>query len=217
MRYILFALAVQLIFLAGCSTSPKDDIGKYDYLTDMESYYNDSGTIEQPDADTDSGKTWQVTFSFYGIINSAEATAKELKYGDGRLNYRLPDGTDVLYAGQLWAIKKYTNNSSGKPIALIQVYFTQSSIDGNLSVFLLQIEESSMAKKEVFYVNRDKLYKTSMVRVSGAFTDVCFEEEPTNGIVTLNTNSVRVGEPLSLEGQADMKAIDPIDCKKLQP
>ncbi len=215
MRLMLAAAAV--LFLCGaCSEAPQDDIGKYDYLNDLENYYSDEEYPDTTDGDSIVEKVWQARFQFYGVINGENTPVSDLRLGDGRLTYINDANEEEVYIGAVWVMKKNINNSAGFQIPLLQVFFAQHLEDGAGSTFVLQLDGSSMTKKEVFYLNNDKLYLTEVTRLNGEMTEVCFKKDAVDGVVNLFTSSIREGEPLSLNGHADLRTMDPVECKTLE-
>ncbi|HOW52832.1 MAG TPA: hypothetical protein PLV42_12410 [bacterium] len=215
MRWMML-LATMFLLCGACTSEPKDDIGKYDYLNDLENYYTDEEYADLTDGDSIVEKQWQVKFQFYGIINGESTPTSDLRFGDGRLTYIDDAGEEVVYIGALWVMKKNINNSAGHEIPLLQVFFAQHLEDGEGITFVLQLDGSSMTKKEVFYLNNDKLYMTDVTRTAGEISKICFKKDAVDGIVHLFSNSIREGEPLSLDGYADLRAMDPVDCKTLE-
>lgn len=210
---VFFLVVIVISF--SCAQKAKDDIGNHNYFTDNENFYQDEQNTETPDEDAVKERVWQVTFSFYGIINDAAASSKDLQYGDGKLVYKDLAGVETTVNGAVWALKKFTNNSSGNQIPLIQVFFANSTADGTSTYFVLQLEGSSIAKNETYFINNDKLYKTTATRLNDKITKICFDEEPNDGIVYILSKSVRTGEPLSVEGKADLKEMSPVECKDM--
>ncbi len=212
----LMLLAAALLLCGACTDTPKDDVGKWDYLNDLENYYTDEEYPDTTDGDSITEKQWQVRFQFYGVINGESTPTGDLRLGDGRLTYIDGAGEEVVYIGALWVMKKNINNSAGFQIPLLQVFFAQHLEDGEGSTFVLQLDGSSMTKKEVFYLNNDKLYMTDVTRTTGEISKICFKKDAVDGVVHLFTNSIREGEPLSLDGYADLRDMDPVDCKTLE-
>ncbi|HNT26586.1 MAG TPA: hypothetical protein PKH10_00270 [bacterium] len=215
-RLCLMLAPLVLLICAACSEEPKDDIGKYDYLNDLTSYYNDDVYPEYPDEDAPPEKVWQARFQFYGIINAENTPTADLQFGDGRLTYLNEALEETVYIGALWVMKKNINNSAGFSIPLLQVFFTDHLQDGEATTFVLQLDGSSMTKKEVFYLNNDKLYLTETTRTDGEIAQICFEREALEGRVNLFSSSIRDGEPLHLDGYADLRVMDPVECKVLE-
>ena len=217
MNRVWLMFAAMLVLLCGaCSETPADDIGKYDYLNDLENYYTDE---EYPDVNDDDGivgRQWQVSFQFYGVINGEDTPTGDLRFGDGRLTYIDDAGEEVVYIGALWVMKKNINNSAGYQIPLLQLFFSQHLEDGDASTFVLQLDGSSMNRKEIFYLNNDKLYLTDITRTGGEMSKICFKKDAVDGVVHLFTSSIREGEPLSLDGYADLRVMDPVECKTLE-
>lgn len=212
----LMLLAAVLLLCGACGDAPKDDVGNMDYLNDLESYYTDEEYPDTSDDDSITEKVWQVRFQFYGVINGESTPVSDLRLGDGRLTYIDAGGEETVYIGALWVMKKSINNSAGHEIPLLQVFFAQHLEDGEGSTFVLQLDGSSMTKKEVFYLNNDKLYMTDVTRTTGEISKICFKKDAVDGVVHLFTNSIREGEPLSLDGYADLRDMDPVDCKTLE-
>jgi hypothetical protein len=209
-------VAVALFLCTACVPQAKDDVGKYDYLNDLENYYADEEYADTNDGDSINEKVWQVRFQFYGIINGESTPTPDLRFGDGRITFLDGAGAETVYIGSLWVQKKFINNSAGFQIPLLQVFFAQHLEDGDGTTFVLQIDGSSMTKSEVFYLNNDNLYKTDTTRTNGEITKICFKEDASDGIIHLFTKSIREGEPLSLDGYADLRAMDPVECKTLE-
>ncbi len=215
MRWILWVVHAAMIATA-CSEAGHDDIGKYDYLNDLTSYATDEDYATVPDEDSDGEKTWQVRFQFYGVINAENTPSGSLRLGDGRLFYTDESGEEQAFVGALWVMKKNINNSAGFQIPLLQVFFAQHLQDGEGALFVLQLDGSSLNKEEVFYLNNDQLYLTDATRQDGELTKICFRRSAYDGIVHLFSHSIREGEPLSLDGYADLRDMDPVECKTLQ-
>ncbi len=214
-KLTLFVLAATGWFLS-CSEPGHDDIGKYDYLNDLTSYATDEDYAAVPDEDSDAEKQWQARFQFYGIINAENTPTADLRLGDGRLFYTDESGEEQAFIGALWVMKKNINNSAGFQIPLLQVFFAQHLQDGEGTLFVLQLDGSSLNKEEVFYLNNDQLYLTDTTRQAGEITKICFRRSAYDGIVHLFSHSIREGEPLSLDGYADLRDMDPVECKTLQ-
>lgn len=213
---LVFAATAFLFLCSACSEAPQDDIGKYDYLNDLENYYTDEEYPDVTDGDSIVEKIWQARFQFYGVINGENTPISDLRLGDGRLTYINDANEEEVYIGAVWVMKKNINNSAGFQIPLLQVFFAQHLEDGAGSTFVLQLDGSSMTKKEVFFLNNDKLYLTEVTRLNGEMTEVCFKKDAVDGVVNLFTSSIREGEPLSLNGHADLRAMDPVECKTLE-
>lgn len=215
-QYIVCIVAGVIVWGGACSEAPHDKIGKYDYLNDLVSYVTDEEYEEISDNDSLTEKKWQVRFQFYGIINGENTPTADLHLGDGRLFYTNDAGEEEAYIGALWVMKKNINNSAGFQIPLLQVFFAQHLEDGVGNLFVLQLDGSSMNKEEVFYLNNDQLYFTETTRENGEITKICFKKSAYDGIVHLFSHSIREGEPLSLDGYADLSDMDPVECKTLQ-
>ena len=217
MKIRRFMLAVAALLCCGaCAQTAHDDIDKYDYLNDLANYATDEDYAAVPDDDSLIEKKWQVRFQFYGAINGEDTATADLRLGDGRLFYTDDAGEEQAYIGALWVMKKNINNSAGFQIPLLQIFFAQHLEDGEGDLFVLQIDGSSMNKKEVFYLNNDQLYLSGATRQGGELTKVCFKKNAFDGIVHLFSHSIREGEPLSLDGYADLRDMDPVECKTLQ-
>ena len=222
MNIRMFFVFIILVFTSlSCIQEAADKYSNPSYLTDTESYYKEYPDVDETVDEDVVGKTWDVIFSFYGIINDGNAALEDMELGSGYLNYLNLEGKTITVNNSVWAIKKDITIISGHAVPMIQVFFADSpdsvSEDGKVIYHVLQLEGASLAKSETFYLNNDKLFKADVTLEAGAIKEICYIQEPysSRGGVTIFTNNIRVGEELRIEGEADMYDMEVIECKTL--
>lgn len=218
----MFFVIIILVFAnLSCVQEVADKYSNPSYITDTESYYQEYPDFDETADEDVVGKTWDVTFSFYGIINDGNAALEDMVPGSGYLNYLNLEGMPITVNNSVWAIKKDITIISGHTVPMIQVFFADSpdsaSEEGKVIYYVLQLEGASLAKTETFYLNNDMLFKAEVTLEAGAIKEICYIQEPysSRGGVTIFTNNIRVGEELRIEGEADMYDMEVIECKIL--
>ena len=222
MKIRMFFVFIVLVFTSfSCIQEAADKYSNPSYLTDTESYYKEYPDVDETVDEDAVSKTWDVIFSFYGIINDGNATQEDMDLGSGYLTYLNLEGKSITVNDSVWAIKKDITISSGHSVPMIQVFFADNSEnvseDGFVTYYVLQLEGASLAKSETYYLNNDKLYKAQVKLEAGAIKKICYIQEPysSRGGVTIFTNNIRVGEELRIEGEADMHDMEVEECKTL--
>lgn len=211
---ILFALAA--VTTISCAETYRESLTDYGFYNDQEDLYTEYTQPENPDSDENAVETWDIEYSFYGVINEAATPLADVVTGDGTLFYNDIDGNPASMGTQVFALKKYIYTATDTAIPLIQIFFLSSAEDGDIPSYVLQIEGSSIPRDTIFYLNNNKIYRAMITKTEGEITKVCFDNSPkgTNkdGFIQMFTHSIRTGEVLSLNGKANMQVMDPVEC-----
>ncbi len=215
-------LAVVSLFLVSCIQDAEDQYDIIDYQTDEESYYKEYQDEDVVSDDPKSEQSWDVTFQFLCTINDGNTAPADMNFGQGLLIYRDLEGNRISVNYASWVIKKSITLNSGVEIPILQVFFTDDpgsvDDDGRVLYWVLQLEGSSLAKSETYFLNNDKLYKTKVkLAEDNSIAEICYLQEPesSQGKVTLYTSNIRIGEELRLDGYANMNTLETPECKKM--
>ncbi|HPS31350.1 MAG TPA: hypothetical protein PLZ43_13910 [bacterium] len=219
---LLITALFMVSFWISCVQETADKSAITDWRNDGQNYYK-----EYPDEDvlTDSDVVedlWDVRFSFLGVINDGTTPAENMQLGSGALTYLNLEKNNVTINSSLWAIKKSIKISSGHEVPIIQIFFADDtanvSPEGTITYYILQLEGSSIAKSETYYLNNDKIFKADVTLEDGKIKRICYIQEPysNKGSVTIFTHNIRVGEELRIEGKADMFDMEIVECKTLE-
>jgi hypothetical protein len=216
--FLLLLLTVSVITIS-CAETQRESFTDYGFYNDQEDMYTEYTQPTGGDADAVPVETWDVEYTFYGVINESSTPLADMATGDGTLFYVDADGNPASMGAQVFALKKYIYTATDTTIPLIQVFFLSSAADGEIPSYVLQIEGSSIIKDTIFYLNNNKVYRAMITKADGKITNVCFNESPkgTNkdGFIQMFTHSIRTGEVLSLGGKANMQLMDPEECHKI--
>lgn len=216
------AVLLFMSFAVSCIQETTDQSKITDWRNDGENYYK-----EYPDEDElidseNTGEIWDVRFSFLGVINDGNTPAESMQYGSGSLTYLNLENNNVTINSSLWAIKKSIKISSGHEVPIIQIFFADDAAnvtpEGTVTYYVLQLEGSSIAKSETYYLNNDKIFKADVTLADGKIKKICYIQEPysNKGSVTIYTHNIRVGEELRIEGNADMFDMEILECKTVE-
>lgn len=222
MQVRIIITMILLMSVISCIQETTDKYSYPSYLTDNESYYNEySDETEMPDEDV-IDVIWDVTFSFLGVINDGSTAFENLQLGTGILNYIDLEGKSIAVNSAMWAIKKSIKISSGHEVPIIQVFFADDSAnvdeEGYVTYYIVQLEGSSIAKTETYYLNNDKIYKAKVKLEETVIKEICYIQEPysNKGRITIYTHNIRVGEELRIEGIANMFDMEIVECKVME-
>ncbi|HPA56659.1 MAG TPA: hypothetical protein PLX56_04610 [bacterium] len=218
-KFVFMILPV--LFMLSCIQETTDKYSNPSYLTDSESYYKDYPDETGVSDDDPENEIWDVRFSFLGVINDGNAAAENIQYGSGNLTYLDLEKNSISINSAMWAIKKSIKISSGHEVPIIQIFFADdpanTSEEGKVTYYILQLEGSSIAKSETYYLNNDKIYRAEVTLEEELIKEICYVQEPysNKGRVTIFTHNIRVGEELRVEGVANMFNMEIIECKVL--
>ncbi len=219
--FLAFLVLVFPVIFVSCVQNGENQYEVDDFQNDSESYYReyeDDDFIPDEDA---ADKIWDVSFQFLGTIN--DGNAEEISYGSGNLIYRNKLNESITINSSMWVIRKELTLNSGYKIPIFQIFFADdpSHVDENgmVTYFVLQLEGSSVAKSETYYLNHDKLYRTKVKldEETGKVREICYLEEPdsSQGGVTFYTHNVRIGEEFRVDGYATMVEMEVKECKMM--
>jgi len=221
MNIKIFFMILPVLFMFSCIQETTDKFSNPSYLTDNESYYKDYPDDNELSDDETKNEIWDVRFSFLGVINDGNAPAEKIQYGSGNLTYLDLEKNSISINSAMWAIKKSIKISSGHEVPIIQIFFaddsTNTNEEGKVLYYILQLEGSSIAKSETYYLNNDKIYRAEVTLVDDVIKDICYVQEPysNKGRVTIYTHNIRIGEELRVEGVANMFDMEIVECKVL--
>jgi hypothetical protein len=221
MNIKIFFMVLPVFFMFSCIQETTDKFSNPSYLTDNESYYKDYPDENELSDDETKNEIWDVRFSFLGVINDGNAPAENIQYGSGNLTYLDLEKNSISINSAMWAIKKSIKISSGHEVPIIQIFFaddsTNTNEEGKVLYYILQLEGSSIAKSETYYLNNDKIYRAEVTLVDDVIKDICYVQEPysNKGRVTIYTHNIRIGEELRVEGVANMFDMEIVECKVL--
>lgn len=219
---LLMTALFMVSFWMSCVQETADKSAITDWRNDGQNYYKeypDEDMVEDADV---AGDLWDVRFSFLGVINDGATPAESMQFGSGALTYLNLENNNVTINASLWAIKKTIKISSGHEVPIIQIFFADDPAnvtpEGTVTYYILQLEGSSIAKSETYYLNNDKVFKADVTLADGKIKKICYVQEPysNKGSVTIFTHNIRVGEELRIEGKADMFDMEIVECKTLE-
>ncbi|MCK5807714.1 hypothetical protein KAH37_01885 [bacterium] len=216
--FLLLMMAVAVITIS-CAETQRESFTDYGFYNDQEDMYTEYTQPEPTDADAVAVETWDIEYTFYGVINEASTPLADIATGDGTLFYLDADDKPASMGAQVFAVKKYIYTATETTIPLLQIFFLSSAEDGEIPSYVLQIEGSSITKDTVFYLNNNKVYRAMITKAEGKITNVCFNKAPKgtskDGFIQMFTHSIRTGEVLSLNGKANMQLMDPEECHEI--
>lgn len=221
MNIKIFFVVVPVLFIFSCIQETTDKFSNPSYLTDNESYYKDYPDETGISDDDPENEIWDVRFTFLGVINDGNTAAENIQYGSGNLTYLDLEDNSISVNSSMWAIKKSIKISSGHEVPIIQIFFADdfanTNEEGKVIYYILQLEGSSIAKSETYYLNNDKIYRAEVTLTGSAIHEICYTEEPysNKGRVTIYTHNIRIGEELRVEGVANMFNMEIVECKVL--
>lgn len=222
MTYRLLTAVLFIISLSvSCVQETADKSTITDWRNDGQNYYKEYPDEDELTDGEETGELWDVRFSFLGVINDSETPAESMQMGSGALTFLNLENNNVTINASLWAIKKTIKISSGHEVPIIQIFFADDpanvSPEGTVTYYVLQLEGSSIAKSETYYLNNDKIFKADVTLEEGKIKKICYVQEPysNKGSVTIFTHNIRVGEELRIEGKADMFDMEIVECRTI--
>lgn len=222
MNRMMIAVLLLISFSFSCVQETTDKSTITDWRNDGENYYKEYPDEDVITDDEEAGEVWDVRFSFLGVINDGNAALENIQYGSGALTYLNLENANVTINSALWAIKKSIKISSGHEVPIVQIFFADDpanvTLEGTITYYVLQLEGSSIAKSETYYLNNDKIFKADVTLEEGIIKKICYIQEPysNKGSVTIFTHNIRVGEELRIEGKANMFDMEIVECKTVE-
>jgi len=210
--YIIFIITALLIAAINSCSVPDENINYIqEDLSIEEDQYLDEDTLLAGDQD-EKEKGWDITFSFYGVINRSSSEESDLQKGDGKIIIENSSGNSTIFGSSAWAVKKYINMGNNS-VPMIQILWTDNTDNGTNDYYILQLEGISVQhKNETPFVSNDRFLKAIIAKTDSEVTSTCFSEEPDDGRVYFLSHDIRYGEYIEIKGEVNMKQISPHDC-----
>ena len=153
--FLLLLLAVSVVTIS-CAESQRESFTDYEFYNDQEDMYTEYTQPTGGDADEVDVETWDIEYTFYGVINESSTPLADIATGDGTLFYLDDDGKAASMGAQVFALKKYIYTATDTTIPLIQIFFLSSAADVKFLPMFYKLKGLQSQKTPFFILTTTK-------------------------------------------------------------